>query len=154
MSEHQRSLLKPAIYHHTPPASSFSTYTPTPSSSDHQHSQTTKAPHKDHPKYTSAPTNHKTIHHRPRDRQLPNSKKNSEAKTRPKLRKDSGGNERAGKQKHCFYGPLAKRGINRALLNWKLRGRCMEREFQQRGLVLEKRNMVVSFRECLPRLGL
>jgi hypothetical protein len=83
MSEHQRSLLKPAIYHHTPPASSFSTYTPTPSSSDHQHSQTTKAPHKDHPKYTSAPTNHKTIHHRPRDRQLPNSKKNSEAKTLP-----------------------------------------------------------------------
>ncbi len=61
MSEHQGSLLKPAIHHHTPPASSFSTYTPTPSSSDHQHSQTTKAPHKDHPKYTSAPTNHKTI---------------------------------------------------------------------------------------------
>jgi len=110
MSEHQRSLLKPAIHHHTPPALSFSTYIPTPSSSDHQRSQTTKAPHKDHPKYTSAPTNHKTIHHRPRDRQLPNSKKNSEAKTRPKLRKDSGGNERAGKQKHCFYGPLAKLG--------------------------------------------
>ncbi len=41
--------------------------------------------------------------------------------------------------------------INRALLNWKIR---MEREFQQRGLVLKKRNKVVSFRECLPRLGL
>ncbi len=36
--------------------------------------------------------------------------KNSEAKTRPKLREDSGGNERAGKQKHCFYSPLAKLG--------------------------------------------
>ncbi len=111
MSEHQRSLLKPAIHHHTPPASSFSTYTPTPSSSDHQHSQTTKAPHKDHPKYTSAPTNHKTIHHRPRDRQLPNRQKNSEAKTLPlKTPTEIVERQRAGKQKHCFYGPLAKLG--------------------------------------------
>ncbi len=111
MSEHQRSLLKPAIHHHTPPASSFSTYTPTPSSSDHQHSQTTKAPHKDHPKYTSAPTNHKTIHHRPRDRQLPNSKKKSEAKTLPlKTPTKIAERQRAGKQKHCFYSPLAKLG--------------------------------------------
>lgn len=150
MSEHQRSLLKPAIHHHTPPASSFSTYTPTPSSSDHKHSQTTKAPHK---------TIRNTHRHPPTTRPSSSSRPatTQQQKKIRKLKPDQNcgktAEETSALESRSIVFTVRSRNwvINRALLNWKIR---MEREFQQRGLVLKKRNKVVSFRECLPRLGL
>jgi len=130
MSEHQRSLLKPAIHHHTPPASSFSTYIPTPSSSDHQHSQTTNAPHK---------TIRNTHRHPPTTRpsiivlatgNYPTAKKIRKPKPRPKLRKDSAPESRS----IVFTVRSPNWGIDRALLNWKLRERCVDESFSSGGL--------------------